>query len=195
MRKKKGVEEGKDESVTNGQEQAATETQTVKDAQAAIEEGSVADQLSIELRQTKDQLLRQVAEFQNYRRRTEKEWATVQQRGQSQVIQPMLDVFDDFRRSLEASAQVEQQETPGPAYQALKQGIDLVYQKFSDELKKLGVEQIEAIGHPFDEHWHEALMQMPAPEGTEPGTVLDEIQRGYRQGDRVLRHARVVVAA
>ena len=153
------------------------------------------DALAHELDRAKDQLLRQAAEFQNYRRRTERERATLLERGRAEVITPLLDVLDDFRRSLEAASQAEEKEQGGPAYQALRQGVDLVYQNFSDALEKLGVERIEAVGQPFDEHLHEAMMQQPAPEGTAPGTVLHEIQRGYRLGDRILRHARVVVAS
>ena len=152
-------------------------------------------QLAAELQQTREQVLRQAAEFQNYRRRMEREYATQLQRGQIQVIEPMLNVLDDFRRSLDAAEQVAEQNEGGPAYDALKAGVELVYQNFSDVLKKLGVEYIEAVGQPFDENLHEALMQQPAPEGTEPGTVLAEMQRGYRLGDRVLRHSRVIVAA
>ena len=153
------------------------------------------EQLAEELRKTKDQLLRQAAEYQNFRRRTEKERAEWTPRARMPVIESMLDVLDDFRRSLDASEQVEQQETPGPAYKALKEGVDLVYQNFVEALKKFGVEYIEAVGQPFDENLHEALMQMPAPEGTEPGIIVQEIQRGYRLGDRVLRHSKVIVAA
>lgn len=155
-----------------------------------------AEQVALDLQQMKDQLLRQVAEFQNYRRRVDKERATWQQRAQIQVIEPMLAVLDDFRRSLDMLEEPgDSQETPGPAYTALKEGVELVYQNFSNALEKLGVEYIEAVGHPFDEHLHEAMMQMPAPEGTAPGTIVSEIQRGYRLGDRVLRYSRVVVAA
>lgn len=156
----------------------------------------LAQQVARDLQQTKDQLLRQAAEFQNYRRRIEKERADWVRRAQIQVIEPMLDVLDDFRRSLDVlEQQGDPSETPDPAYTALKEGVELVYQNFSKTLEKLGVEHIEALGHPFDEHLHEALMQMPPPEGTPPGTILGEIQRGYRLGDRVLRHSRVVVAA
>ena len=80
-------------------------------------------------------------------------------------------------------------------FEKLKEGVELVYEKFKSELGRLGVEPIEAIGHPFNENEHEALMQQPAPEDTAPGTVIDEIQKGYRMGERVLRHSRVVVAA
>lgn len=151
--------------------------------------------LTAELQQAREQVLRQAAEFQNYRRRMEREYATQLQRGRIQVIEPMLDVLDDFRRSLDAAEQVAEQNEGGAAYEALKAGVELVYQNFSDVLKKLGVEYIEAVGQPFDENLHEALMQQPAPEGTEPGTVLAEMQRGYRLGDRVLRHSRVIVAS
>ncbi|MFQ5569330.1 MAG: nucleotide exchange factor GrpE [Rhodothermales bacterium] len=177
------------------QAQAALPEEPEVSGEATDQAGETPQQLMLQLEQTKDQLLRQAAEYQNYRRRTERERAEWGRRAQAQVIEPLLTVLDDFRRSLDASAQAEQQEASGPAYQALKEGLELVYQNFSDVLTKLGVEYIEAVGKPFDENQHEALMQLPAPEGTEPGVVLEEIQRGYRLGDRVLRHSRVVVAA
>ena len=177
----------------------ATETAPSEAAAADAPPADTADPaapLAEELRKTKDQLLRQAAEYQNFRRRTERERAEWTQRARMPVLEAMLNVLDDFRRSLDASEQVEQQEEmPGPAYRALKEGVELVYQNFSEALTKLGVEYIEAVGRPFDEHLHEAMMQMPAPEGTAPGIVLQEIQRGYRLGDRVLRHSKVIVAA
>ena len=113
-------------------EAAATEAAAVVEATdgavspAPVEPVDPTEQLADELSKTKDQLLRQAAEFQNYRRRTEKERAEWAQRAQIPVIEMMLNVLDDFRRSLDASEQVEQQETPGPAYKALKEGVDLL---------------------------------------------------------------------
>ena len=153
------------------------------------------EELTQELQRTKDQLLRQAAEYQNYRRRTERERAEWVRRAQIPVIESMLAVLDDFRRSLDASEQVEQKETPGPAYLALKEGVELVYKNFAGALEKLGVEYIEAVGQPFDENLHEALMQMPAADDTAPGIIVQEVQRGYRLGDRVLRHSKVIVSA
>ena len=171
-------------------------TEAVGEDPVVEETLDLAEQMTLDLQQMKDQLLRQVAEFQNYRRRVDKERATWQQRAQIQVIEPMLAVLDDFRRSLDMlEEQGDSQKTTGPTYTTLKEGVELVYQNFSNALEKLGVEYIEAMGHPFDEHLHEAMMQMPAPEGTAPGTIVGEIQRGYRLGDRVLRYSRVVVAA
>lgn len=183
--------------------EAQADAETAPDAASDTEDNpEVADaaevkQLQQELGQTKDQLLRQMAEFQNFRRRMERERNQQFQFGQTQVLRPLLDVLDDFRRSLEAAEQVEahQEGEAGPAYQALKEGVEMVYQKFNDELEKLGVEPIEAVGEPFDEHLHDAMMQQPPPDDDTPeGTVLDELQRGYRLGDRVLRHAKVIVA-
>jgi len=155
------------------------------------------DRLNTELSQATDQLKRQAAEFQNYRRRTEQEKAQSVSLGKSLVISSLLDVIDDFERSLEATNKAEE-EVEGdlsPTYQSLKSGVDLVYQKMKGELGKMGVEPIEAVGQPFDEEIHEAMMQQPAAEGEEAGIVLTEIQRGYRMGDRVLRHARVIVSS
>ncbi|WP_456429456.1 nucleotide exchange factor GrpE [Rhodocaloribacter sp.] len=148
-----------------------------------------------ELESTKEQLLRRMAEFQNYRRRTELEKGFLIDMGKAMVIQDMLDVLDDLERSVRAAEQVENGEDRKESYTSLKEGVELVYKKFRDALAKHGVEPIEAVGQPFDEEQHEAVMQQPAPEGTPPGIVLQELQKGYRMGDRILRHAKVIVSA
>ncbi|MDA0378799.1 MAG: nucleotide exchange factor GrpE [Bacteroidetes bacterium] len=155
------------------------------------------ERLNEELTQATDQLKRQAAEFQNYRRRTEQEKALSVSLGKSLVISTLLDIVDDFERSLEATnrAEAESVDEPSPMYQSLKSGVELVHQKLMGELRKLGVEAIEAVGQPFDEELHEAMMQQPAAEGQEAGICLTEIQRGYRMGERILRHARVIVSS
>lgn len=155
------------------------------------------ERLNEELSQATDQLKRQAAEFQNYRRRTEQEKAMSVSLGKSVVISSLLDIVDDFERSLEATnkAEAESTDEPSPMYQSLKSGVELVHQKLTGELRKLGVEPIEAVGEPFNEELHEAMMQQPAADGQEAGIVLTEIQRGYRMGDRILRHARVIVSS
>jgi molecular chaperone GrpE len=138
-----------------------------------------------------DRLKREIAGFQNYRRRTADEKAGWSNEAKASVLKAVLDVFDDLDRTREATAKAE-----GPeALQSLRDGVDLVYRKFNESLDRLGVEAIHAEGTPFDEHFHEALTQQPAPDGVEPGTVLIEYQKGYTLGDRVLRHSKVVVAA
>ncbi len=168
-------------------------------ALAAVDEladqAAELDSIQKELQETREQLLRKAAEFQNYRRRTEQEKAQLVELGKTIVIQQFLDVLDDFQRSMEAAEQVEQQEhESSPAYDALKEGVDLVYKKFMDELAKHGVEPIDSVGELFDEHMHDAMLQQPSEEYT-PGTVIQELQKGYRMGERILRHAKVIVAA
>lgn len=148
-----------------------------------------------ELEAAQDQLMRRAAEFQNYRRRTEQERSQLFEMGKTAAVQGMLDVLDDFERSLTAATELaDKKKTDAKAYKALKEGVDLVHRKFVDALKQLGVEPIEAEGQPFDEHQHEAMMQQPAPDDVPSGTVLGELQRGYRLGERVIRHSKVIVA-
>ncbi|MBN8587180.1 MAG: nucleotide exchange factor GrpE [Rhodothermia bacterium] len=151
--------------------------------------------LQEEVSQLKDMLTRQVADFQNYRRRMEQESARQKQFGREEVLMGFLEVYDDFRRSMEAAEKVEEQSNNQPAFLALKSGVALIFENFSKQLNRLSVETIVAVGQPFDENFHEALMQQPAPEGTASGTVLNELQTGYKIGERVIRHAKVIVAA
>ncbi|MEM1115001.1 MAG: nucleotide exchange factor GrpE [Bacteroidota bacterium] len=147
-----------------------------------------------EMQILQEKLLRQAAEYQNYRRRSEGDRLEAVRQGRRGVLLPILDVFDDLGRSVEAARRAAEQDASTPATDALAEGVELVYKKFQDALVKIGVAPIEAVGKPFDENEHEAMMQQPAPDDAESGTVLAEIQPGYRLGDRVLRHARVIVA-
>lgn len=152
-------------------------------------------QLKADLQALQDRYVRQAAEFQNYRRRTDQEKDALFDMGKAAVLRQMLGVLDDLARSVEASDKAAEQEATGEAFRLLHEGVELVYRKFEEELERLGVAPIEAVGTPFNEHDHEAIMQQPAPEGVEPGTVLADYQKGYRLGDRVLRHSKVVVAS
>ncbi len=187
------VERGAQPSLDSTAESA--EDRDRLDDLAAVEELA---RLRAELDAARERLLRQAAEFQNYRRRTEAEKTGAVALGKSVVVQQLLDVFDDFGRSIEAAQRVG--EVPDPAvvpdaFVSLRQGVVLVYEKLRGELERLGVEQLEVVGRRFDEAEHEALMQQPAAEGQEPGVVVAELQKGYRMGDRVLRHAKVIVSA
>ena len=174
-------------------------------AVAAVDElaarAEEAERLRGEVKDLQDQLLRRAAEFQNYRRRTEAELGQAAARGREEVVAELLDVYDDLRRSIDAASRAAAQEkeaaegASGPAFDALRQGVELVYRKFGGALSRMGVEAIPAVGQPFDENLHEAMLQQPAPNAeTASGTVLAEVQPGYRMGERVLRHARVIVA-
>ena len=174
----------------------AEQTAEPAPAQADVHEGAQvveAEVLRAELADLQAKLLRQTAEYQNYRRRSEGDRAEAVRAGRREVLLPILDVFDDLRRSLDAAQRAAKQDAAG-ATDVLTQGVELVYKKFEDALTRVGVESIEAVGRPFSEDEHEAMMQQPGGDDVESGTVLAEIQPGYRIGDRVLRHARVIVA-
>lgn len=199
MPKKKETAEPTDEDLVlqaiDELAQKNTELDEMREEVARL--GEEAKKLREEAEQANDQWRRSAAEFQNYRRRTESEKAQMVSYGKSVVVSGLLDVVDDFERSLEATqkAEADFEGQLSPIYESLKGGVELIYQKLAGELSRLDVVPIDAKGQPFDENEHEALMQQEAPEGVEPGTVLDIVQPGYKMGDRVLRHAKVVVAS
>jgi len=176
------------------QAEAADDGHRDEPAEEPSPEAQVAA-LKEEQEELNDRLLRQAAEFQNYRRRMQREKKKFLRSGKKEVVLPLLDVLDDFQRSIDAAEQLQEQDDLEGAYESLRSGVEMVFQKFLDELEGVGVEPIEAEGKPFDESEHEAMMQQPAPEGVEAGTVLNEIRKGYRLDDQVLRHSRVVVAS
>lgn len=174
----------------------------IADVAAPADDDGAAEEvarLRAENAELQDRLLRRAAEFQNYRRRTETELSGARQQGRAEAVSAVLDVYDDLRRSLDAAVQVSDLDEgagEGVATDALRQGVELVYRKLGGALAALGIEAIPAVGQPFDEKLHEAVLQQPAPAPDVPsGTVIAEIQPGYRMGDRVLRHARVIVAS
>lgn len=139
-----------------------------------------------QLAELQDKLLRAKAEAQNVTRRAQQEKADAIRYGNAELLKSLLAVVDDFERSL-AAAQATHK------VKAVVEGVRLVYEKLTKLLKDQGVEVIEAAGKPFDPTEHAAMMQQPSNEHP-PGTVIQEVQRGYRYGDRVLRPAHVVVS-
>lgn len=133
-----------------------------------------------------DRALRTLAEFDNYRRRTEREREEVISRARADVLRELLEVADNFDRALEHAG-----DGVPPAF---LEGMKLVARGLHDLLDRKGVARIDALGKPFDPEEHEALTTM-AHESAEPDTVIQVVQSGYRLGDRVLRPAKVIVSA
>jgi molecular chaperone GrpE len=129
-------------------------------------------------------LRRVAADFDNYRKRSAREQASLVQRASERLVKELLPVLDDLERALGAAEQHEEAQ--------LEEGVKLVHRSLAEALRKEGVSEIEANGR-FDPHVHEALLTQPS-EAAE-GTVVEVLQKGYRLGDRVLRPARVVVSA
>ena len=140
----------------------------------------------IESKELEDKLLRQMAEFENFRRRTEKEKTQMYDMGARSVIEKILPVVDNFERGL-AGLTDEQKADP------FAEGIDKVYTQLMTELSGIGVVPIEALGEPFDPELHNAVMQTETEE-YESGTVAQELQKGYKYHDTVVRHSMVAVA-
>lgn len=179
----------------NEESEASEEMADVDNPEEKVEElAERVEALEEERDELNDRVLRKAAEFENYRRRMDREKKRRYEAGMLDVIEPVLEVLDDFERSIDAAEELQDSQDAEKAYESLKGGVEMVFRKFRDTLENLDVEPIEAEDEPFDEELHEAMMRQPSEEA-EPGTVLQEIRKGYRMGDRVIRHSRVVVAS
>ena len=132
-----------------------------------------------------DRLLRSVAEFDNYRKRTERERRELAERAAASVVEELLPIVDDLERALAAA-----EDSPD---QSLRDGVVLIHRALLDLLRRRGVEPFDSVGQMFDPEWHEAVASGPA-DGRPDGEITRELRRGYRIGQRLLRAAQVTVA-
>ena len=182
-----------EESAETETEESAEEEQTAEEEK---EEGGKLknfkkkdkklEALENQKKELEDKVMRQMAEFENYRKRTEKEKATMFEMGAKSVIEKMLPIVDNFERGL---ASVPQEDQTDPIYE----GMNLIYKQLMGELDKLGVKPIEALGQEFNPDLHNAVMQVESEE-FEEGVVAQELQKGYMYRDSVVRHSMVAVA-
>ncbi len=133
-----------------------------------------------------DRLMRQMAEFDNFRKRTEKEKQQMYGIGASEVVEKLLPVVDNFERGLAAMTE-EEKET------SFAQGIEMIYKQLMTVLEDLGVASIEAVGVEFNPDFHNAVMQAPSEEYAS-GVITQELQKGYLYKEKVVRHSMVIVA-
>src|SRR6266545_371212 len=153
--------------------------------EAQLEEsGDEVAALQAERDELFDRLQRLAAEFDNFRKRSAREQAALSERANERLVKELIPVLDDLGRALEAAAEHEEAK--------LEEGVRLVHRALSDLLTKEGLAEIETDGK-FDPHVHEALLSQPSDE--DEGSVIEVVQKGYKLGDKVLRPARVVVAA
>jgi molecular chaperone GrpE len=148
-----------------------------------IEKIALLEAERIDLR---DRMLRIAAEFENYKKRVRREQSENENKARESVLKDMLEVADNLER---AAAAVE----GASDIKALQQGVALVLRLFQSKLERYDVKPLEAKGQPFDPRLHDAISQVPSTEAP-PGSVLNEVQKGYRIGERLLRPAMVVVA-
>ncbi|HTM58667.1 MAG TPA: nucleotide exchange factor GrpE [Candidatus Udaeobacter sp.] len=135
----------------------------------------------------KDRWLRTEADLQNYRRRARRDVEEARRDSEERVMLEMISAIDDIERAVRAGRDAG-------APESWLKGVELVANRLREYLGRNGVHVIEPLGQPFDPSFHEALLEIDAPPGSAPGSVVDVALKGYRRGDRVLRAARVVVA-
>lgn len=190
---KKEQEQVKEEELQ--QEETQTEAQNAEvESQNAEEEQPAKDEtpedkiaaLQDELEKSQKEYLFLMAEFDNYRKRTVKEKAELIKNGGEKAMLGLLPVIDDFERAIDAidkSSDVD----------SLKEGVDLIYNKFMKYLESQQVKPMESTGTDFDADVYEAVTTFPAPDESMKGKVIDTVQKGYTINEKVLRHAKVVV--
>ncbi|MGA9119048.1 MAG: nucleotide exchange factor GrpE [Bacteroidota bacterium] len=140
----------------------------------------------VEIDRLKDQLLRKAAEFENFKRRNEAEWQNFQRLANERILLSFLPILDDFSRSLKSGKE-------NTGHEAFYQGVEMIYNKFLQAMKAQGVETLDAVGKPFNVEEHDALLQVDRPDLPDH-VVVEEVEKGYRLNDKVLRHAKVIVS-
>lgn len=151
-------------------------------AEPTIEEQLEAAKKEVE--QYKDKYLRAVAEFDNYRKRTLKEKAELLLNGSEKTVCAFLPILDDFERAIADKTE---------DVNAIKEGMQIIFNKFNKTLESLGVKKIETEGKDFDVDFHEAVAMVPGKGDDKKGKVIDCVQTGYQLNDKVIRHAKVAV--
>ncbi|MCI6718813.1 MAG: nucleotide exchange factor GrpE [Prevotella sp.] len=151
-------------------------------AEPTIEEQLEAAKKEVE--QYKDKYLRAVAEFDNYRKRTLKEKAELLLNGSEKAVCAFLPILDDFERAIADKTE---------DVNAIKEGMQIIFNKFNKTLESLGVKKIETEGKDFDVDFHEAVAMVPGMGDDKKGKVIDCVQTGYQLNNKVIRHAKVAV--
>ena len=143
--------------------------------------------LELERDELKDKFIRKVAEFDNYKRRTEQEQQSLFRYAGEHLAVKILSIVDDLERSLQHAGDTTDSKV-------FTQGVQMIYEKFVKILQDQGIKRMESVGMKFDVSFHDAMMQMPSPDAP-PNTVIQEVLPGYLYKDKVIRHAQVIVSA
>ena len=180
--KEEAEAEAEEASEENDEE---TSGEKAEDKKKGLFKKDKKDPLKEKIDELNDRLIRQVAEFDNFRKRTDKEKAQMFEQGQGSILEKLLPVIDNFERGLQA---VPEAEKDG----AFADGMNKIYKQLMKQMEDLGVTPIEAVGKEFDPNFHNAVMQVESEE-YESGIVAQELQKGYMFHDTVLRHSMVGV--
>lgn len=187
------------ETNKNISEEAPELNETASDETVVAEENTTAEatdagadqqtnKAEAELADMKDKYLRLYSEFDNYKRRTAKERIELAKTANQEMMVALLPVVDDFdraRQSMQTAQDVE----------SVKEGVELIFNKLTAILQQKGLKPMEATGKAFDAEIHEAITQIPAPDETQKGKVIDQVEKGYYLNDKVVRFAKVIIGA
>ena len=179
------LEEAPVEETDKEAESEEVETEEAAEKEEA-EEKDPLEKAQDEIAELKDKWLRSVAEFENYRKRTLKERAELILNGGEKFITAILPILDDMERAIENGKKTDDPDV-------LREGIELIYQKFMKTLEAQGVRKIEALDADFNTDVHEAVAMVPGMGDDKKGKVIDCLQQGYKLNDKVIRHAKVAV--
>ena len=171
------------------QESAAESAENVETAEELTPEQALQKELEetkAALEKSQKEYLFLLAEFDNFRKRTVREKSDLIKNGAEKAMENLLPVIDDFERALQAISTATDVE-------GVKEGVDLIYNKFVKYLESNGVKAIESTGEDFNTEFHEAVTLFPAQDESQKGKVIDTVQKGYMINDKVLRHSKVVV--
>lgn len=157
------------------------------DSEECEETLSEINQLKQQLETSNKEYMFLMAEFDNFRKRTIKEKAEIIRNATEKAMKELLPVVDDFERGLAAMAETTDAE-------AVKDGMELIYNKFIKYLEQNGVKAIDSTGADFDTELHEAIAMVPSPDESQKGKVIDTVMKGYTINDKVIRHSKVAVA-
>ena len=190
---KVNTEEAVEETVETENVEETETTEDKKAAKKADKKKAKADKkadakceaMQAKIDELEDRVKRQMAEFENFRKRTEKEKAMMFETGAKSVVEKILPVVDNFERGLATIPEDDENS-------AFANGMKMIYKQMMDELDKLGVKPIEAVGQEFDPNFHNAVMQVESEE-YESGIVAQELLKGYMYRETVVRHSMVAV--
>jgi len=192
MAKEHTDEQAKDQDLDHNSEVEATEettdNETIETKSEALSEEDELAKAKAEIAELKDKHLRLYSEFENFRRRTNKEKIEFLKTANKDLIISLLPVVDDYLRADKAF------DKENTTTEQVKEGYELIFKKLQASLGKHGLKEIDnSIGQAFDTEFHEAVTQFPAPSEDMKGKVVDELEKGYILGDKVIRFAKVVV--
>lgn len=174
------------ETINNAEAACEPTIEQENNQQESLEQPDELAEANAKIAELNDKYLRQIAEFDNYRKRTMKEKAELIKNGGERVMEAILPILDDFERALVNMSKDQNAKE-------ILTGIELIYNKFVAVLKSNGLQKIETEGQNFDTDYHEAIAMVPAPAPELKGKVLDCVQTGYMLNDKVIRHAKVAV--